>query len=232
MHLCIFEDNNYMNLEPLSLSRPVYELVCGITTLREKILRAFRGIEYSLHCRKYIEPVLKQEFSETAINSLNTDECLFINGRILASDDIASIFSSKQDRIYKCGNYLAAAKLSGKNLKTFLKQIPNNISFENLPEVPSEEVQVTFINYVWDLINYNGSELKRDFKFLTKRKKASGKKLKNKIHPGVHFINKKKIFIGEGSEIKPGCVLDASEGPIYIDKNVLICPNAVIEGPA
>ena len=38
-------------------------------------------------------------------------------------------------------------------------------------------------------------------------------------------------FIGKNVEIKPGVVLDASTGPIFIEKNVTIFPNAVIQGP-
>jgi len=46
------------------------------------------------------------------------------------------------------------------------------------------------------------------------------------------IVKKKNIFIGEGAKIKPGVVLDAEGGPIYIGKNVTVFPNAVIEGPA
>jgi len=38
--------------------------------------------------------------------------------------------------------------------------------------------------------------------------------------------------IGEGTKVKPGVVLDAENGPIYIGSNATIFSNAVIEGPA
>jgi hypothetical protein len=41
MQLCIFEDTSFVNLEPLIFSRPVFNLVCGMNTLKEKILRAY-----------------------------------------------------------------------------------------------------------------------------------------------------------------------------------------------
>ncbi len=232
MQLCIFEDNNYINLEPLIYPRPVYELVCGISSLREKILRSFPKRRYSLHCRKYLEPVLRREFPKTPINETAENECLFINGRILAGKNLAKLFSTKEDKVFLSNHTVAAAKLSGERLKKLSGNLPEVFSIDDFPGLPSQEVEVTFVNYIWDLINNNGEEIKRDFEFLTKEKRSRYTKAKRKIHEGVHFINKKQIFIAGGVEIKPGCVLDASKGPIYIDSDVLIYPNAVIEGPA
>jgi len=41
MHLkiCIFEDQKYDNFYPMTMTRPVFELRCGKTTLMEKIKR-------------------------------------------------------------------------------------------------------------------------------------------------------------------------------------------------
>ncbi|HDY69300.1 MAG TPA: glucose-1-phosphate thymidylyltransferase, partial [Candidatus Scalindua sp.] len=55
--------------------------------------------------------------------------------------------------------------------------------------------------------------------------------IQGKIYEGVHLINDSHIFVGENTVIKPGCVLDAESGPIYIGNNVNISPNSVIEGP-
>jgi len=40
-----------------------------------------------------------------------------------------------------------------------------------------------------------------------------------KIYDGVHLLNEHFIHIDEGAKIKPGVVLDAENGPIYIGKN-------------
>ena len=45
------------------------------------------------------------------------------------------------------------------------------------------------------------------------------------------MLNQHNIFIGEGSVIKSGAVIDAEDGPVYIGKNVKVMPNAVIAGP-
>ena len=54
MQICIFEDGKFPNFYPLSYSRPVYELICGVRTLKEKIVSYFPNSEISLHCRNYL----------------------------------------------------------------------------------------------------------------------------------------------------------------------------------
>ena len=93
MQICIFEDEKHSNFYPLSYTRPVYELVCGINTLREKIIRDIPGVNISLHCRKYLEETLKYQYPDVDINKINDNSCLFINGRVLASEHLAEIVS-------------------------------------------------------------------------------------------------------------------------------------------
>ena len=42
MRLCLVEDDAASGLEPLTLTRPVHELLLGATTLADKIVRAFK----------------------------------------------------------------------------------------------------------------------------------------------------------------------------------------------
>jgi UDP-N-acetylglucosamine diphosphorylase/glucosamine-1-phosphate N-acetyltransferase len=232
MQLCIFEDEKYINFEPLIYSRPVYELVCGMTTLREKILRSFPKYKVSFHCRSYIQPVLQQEFPKMPVNRIEDDECLFVNGRILSDKDLSELFSSKSEAMFLTGDTIAAVKLSGERLREFSKTMPDAFSITNFPGIPVRHVEAEFANYTWDLIYANGNELKRDFNYLTGKGRAIKKGIKRIIHEGVHLVNKKQIFIGNGAEIKPGCVIDASEGPVYIDEDAFLYPNVVIIGPA
>jgi UDP-N-acetylglucosamine diphosphorylase/glucosamine-1-phosphate N-acetyltransferase len=52
------------------------------------------------------------------------------------------------------------------------------------------------------------------------------------VDPGVQILNRRDVIIGAGARVKPGVVLDASEGPIVIGSRATIMPNAVITGPA
>ena len=45
---------------------------------------------------------------------------------------------------------------------------------------------------------------------------------KGNLHPSVVLVNQDNIIINEGSNVLAGAILDASDGPIILDKNSFI----------
>lgn len=232
MQLCIFEDKKASNFFPLTYSRPVYDLICGYTPLKSKIFRLFPTYKQSLHCRNYLENITIQNNPGTLVNSIEDSECLFINSRVLADSSLVKLFSKKKKEniVYISGDTVIAAFLSDSNLNSF--EFANSIDPENFEGIHTEPIEQKTFNYIWDLINYNGEELSKEFEIQFNRKKRKNqKRITGKVFDGVHLVEKKEIIIEKGSFVKPGVVVDASKGPVFIDKNVEVFPNAVIEGP-
>ena len=231
MQICIFEDINYANFEPLMFSRPVYDLVCGMTSLKEKILRSYGKVKYSLHCRPYLDAIVKKENPRIPVNKIDDDQCLFINGRLLASDDLIEKLplSSVEDRVFVNGETVIAAYLSGKNLEYKKNHLNDLFSVNDFNGLPVKILNLQCANYLWVLINLNGQQITSDFDYFVNKLKRLNKI--NQLEPSVNLINKENIFIGNNVVVKPGVVLDASGGPIYIDDDAVIYPNAVLEGP-
>jgi len=231
MHICIFEDEQYLNFEPLIYPRPVYDLVCGVNSLKEKILRAFPKDKVILHCRKYLEEIVKVENPGFKVNEFLNDDILFINGRVIADSNLNQILSKKivGEKVFTLGNNIIAARLSADSVDKLRKQSNDVIHSNFFNGIAAEEIKVNCANYIWDLIYLNGTELQNDIRNIIKQKKI--KKADKKKYKGVHFLDQKNIYINKNVVIKPGVVIDASNGPVYIDKNVLISSNAVIEGP-
>jgi UDP-N-acetylglucosamine diphosphorylase/glucosamine-1-phosphate N-acetyltransferase len=234
-NICIFEDQGYRKLFPLTLTRPVYELRCGIKSLREKIVREYSGASVNLQCRDYLSHVLANEIKDCKINGIDGEVCLFINGRILAGRDLKEkIPVEGENKIYlsKDGE-LVAARVIGKVLDTLKNKLfkecctKDHISRNDFEIAAEEIVDVKLIRYPWDLVFNNSKEIQRDFVSICN---------KGAIHGAVHnqaaLVDPERIFIGSYTEVKPGVVLDAEEGPIYIGDNVTIFPNATIIGPA
>jgi len=84
------------------------------------------------------------------------------------------------------------------------------------------------LSFIWQLIERNGDVIDDDFKKLPFR----GQDEDSVVFPGVQMINEENILIGNGAVIKSGTVLDATDGPIAIDDNAVVMPNASIVGPA
>ena len=228
--ICIFEDQFYRGLLPLVYTRPVYDLRCGILSLVQKIRRQYPNVQTILHVRKYLSELVRQRNPGVNVNEIDGDGCLFLNGRLLAANDLeGQIPLIGKDVLYVQGETLVAARISATSLESVRAALPETIAISSFGDLPKTDINMKIINYPWDLINNNGQEIVSDFVLLSPNPE---KRIRGTVYEGTHLVNREKIVIGEGSRIKPGVVLDAENGPIVIGNNVTVFPNAVIEGPA
>ncbi|MBU1096094.1 MAG: GlmU family protein [Bacteroidetes bacterium] len=229
--ICIFEGIYYSRLLPLVYFRPTYDLRCGILTLREKIQLCYPGIPVTLHTRAYLADLLREKNVNVKVNEFadNVRSCLFINGRVIADSD----FSEKvplegSDTLYLDGDTIIAARVSGNNLENLKRSLNDIFTVSDFAGLFKQQIQVKYVDYQWNLISNNADEITSDFNRIVDRKSEMHKGI---IYEGASLLNRANIFIDEGATIKPGAVLDAEKGPIYIGKYAKVFPNSFIEGP-
>lgn len=228
--ICVFEGIYYSRLLPLVYLRPQYDLRCGILTLREKILSYFPSKQITLHCRSYLSELVKQQNPNHLVNEIKGENTLFINGRVIVDKHfVDQIQLVGNDTLYMKGDQIVAAKVTGSKLEELKRSLYDLYTVSDFSDLFRKEIDVKIINYPWDLITYNGEEIRKDFELLTASKKNS--MIRGQVFEGAHLLNKENIFIDEGARIKPGVVLDAESGPIYIGKNALLFPSAILQGP-
>ena len=150
----------------------------------------------------------------------------------LAPPNMSELISlTGKDTLYINGETIIAARVSGKKCKEIQSNLNDLLSESNFDGLPKEQVDIKSIDYIWNITNYNASELRSDFEQLMISKKVTNKNnILGKVYDGVHLIEKDNIFIDEEAVIKPGAVIDGSAGPVYIDKKAKIFSNSVIEG--
>ncbi len=227
LNICIFEDSFSKNFHPLSYTRPVFDLRCGIMTLKEKIIYDLAPGQTFLFVRDYLKNDQKIKNKNQPVNEvpLNTP-ILFLNGRIVMDDSIKdALLDLDENQLLKCDDNVIAAKLTLKNPVNNLEELENLFGATN---ITGSQFKIDLAKYPWELVNRNGAEIVKDFKRITKNHLDF---MNGQVYHGVNLVNDGNIFTGKGSKIKPGVVLDAEEGPIYIGEDVTIFPNAVIEGP-
>lgn len=235
MKIYIFEDEAYKNFLPLTYFRPVYELRCGALSLKEKIENYFKHKVTGLHTRTELTGLTKELYPKKDINNYPTDYSLFINGRIIADTNFFKKirYEKNVDQIFINGETIVATFLTPQTLESMKKYWLENpfplFQVSNLKNIQIHNIEARLANYPWDLITCNGDEVRNDFLLLAKEMK--GKTILGKIHKGVHLLNRQNIIMDRESEIQPGVVLDATNGPIIIGANVLIMANSVITGP-
>lgn len=238
MRIAIFEDEEYRNLFPLTLTRPVYELRIGTSTIREKIIRKVSNSgDIVLFCRSYLEEILKERLPGSYVNDFSRldDNVLLINGLVLANGRL-------NDVIRKLSRTGTVAVQNGRIVAAYVKrdffETPETqtamSSAENLTKtilsVATEKLNVEetiLLRYPWELINLNPKILASELK------EIRNKELRNNVDNSIKvYGNKEDVFIAENVILEAGTVLDTRNGPIYIGENVYIQAPTRISGPA
>jgi UDP-N-acetylglucosamine diphosphorylase/glucosamine-1-phosphate N-acetyltransferase len=81
------------------------------------------------------------------------------------------------------------------------------------------------VSSLWDLVHDNQQSLIDDFADLHGQPSAP-------LPAGPHhIINPDDVWLGPEVNLEPGCVLDASKGPVMISSGATIGANAVVNGP-
>lgn len=106
--------------------------------------------------------------------------------------------------------------------------VPNADCFEEMLSLAKESQplppHLSSIQYAWDALHLNDQAIRDDFNLLTSLKKSQA------IGAHIGCVSPESIFIDEGVQISHA-FLNASEGPIYLGKNVLVMEGVCIRGP-
>jgi len=236
IHVCIFEDDTYPNLYPLTYSKPIYDSLVGTDTIFNFIMRYFGKGNVSLICRPHLKSHLKKKHPSTIINSLNKGtDCLFINGRVLLSNYLLEEFShidQSTSHLYTHKGTVIAAFIKREKLpliEPFLSSPPSNEALisQLRPICVTREIELAYVlRHSWDLLAYNELMIRKDFKFYNKPGIIKGD-----IKPYAQLYNENNIFIDKGSVVEDFVVINAEKGPVYIEEDVTIEAHSRLEGP-
>jgi len=87
-----------------------------------------------------------------------------------------------------------------------------------------QQEAVRILQHPWHIFEYNDWALRQDFELITKGRHSMH------LPDWVHTTGSQNIFVEEGAVLNQ-CILNASNGPIYIGKNAEIMEGATIRGP-
>lgn len=225
MRLCIFEDRAEF-LEPLCLTRPIFDLRCGLTTLGEKQVRAFGAREWGALVRSPLEDITQQQHPNAAVNApewMRGDDVVLVNARWLPGDDNLNI--PRTPCVGMVGDAIAWVVLP--------KHQTTNLTFEELPErlrhsfdtTPPFQVGGRMVAHAWDLVDRNGDEIRRDFAWLLPLGETSERHGLAVMGPLGH------LQIAPSAKIEPMVAIDTTLGPVVIDDDALVTAFTRLEGP-
>ncbi|MFT4969911.1 MAG: UDP-N-acetylglucosamine diphosphorylase/glucosamine-1-phosphate N-acetyltransferase [Chitinophagales bacterium] len=195
---------NWINLNPLTLTKPVSLLRVGITTIQEK-WESLVGKKIKL---KTCVPYLKDCDSWMPEQGVSF---VFINSSILPNQKLCDAISLLTDgqSLYKQGELIASKITLGQE------------SLEEAIEFTEEVVQ---IKHLWDIFSKNEAVLRQDFEQLTKGRQSDELSQSNTL-----IGPKNQLFLESGAKVE-GAILNTSTGPIYIGKSAEVMEGALVRG--
>lgn len=225
-HVVLFEDERVDRLAPFTINRPVYDLRCGILTLRDKVKTGLPGFGLAYHVREFLKPWVEHHYRTNHVNRGFQSPCLLLNGRVLwNANTLQSLARDAEDMLYVCKKQPAAVRLD--RLDRWDIDWSRPLQSGWFSRLPTKEIDALWIEYPWDLIYRNPEQIHHDSSLLGCNGAKDGD-----LYPGVHLIEEHQITVAERATIKPGAVLDAEKGPIVIDEGALVMSLAAIQGPA
>ncbi len=212
MHLLLFDDPAIRpHLLPLTFTRPVAALRCGILTIAEKWQRRLASASLGYLTQPYLQ--VKFPAGDVA------GPALVVNGAVCPDDLLVRQVQALTpgQGLYSAG-VLVAAHLADAS------QVAELIQDGLQSQVEAAE-PVTIITRPWQLFLRNGVEIRRDFALLT-----AGRTSQPVGDAHTRVYAPENIFIEEGVKIR-AAILNAEAGPIYLGKNAEVQEGAILKGP-
>ena len=228
MRICIFEDEGYESLYPLSLTRAVFQLKCGQITLRERILRSFPGEKTSYFIRDHLVPIFQKNKPGVSVNDtdvLKNDDVLLINGRWLLGKE--ELRQDGHEEAGVCGKDILYLRVQAKSMKDCFSPNFTELFTSLKQRLKKRQIKASLITYPWDLIDNNSRVLREDFDF------RNNKGIQGEFSSSARIYGKEdNAFVAKSAKIQPLVLLDTEEGPIYIDEEAIVFAHSHIRGPS
>ncbi|MEM9981753.1 MAG: GlmU family protein [Bacteroidota bacterium] len=189
------------NLLPLTFTRPTAALRVGILTLAEK-WKYHLGASVSYHTASY----LQEKFP-----LITAEDNVYINAAVCPTSSLTkAVKALQQGQALYQGEQLLAYR--------YKEASPEHLT------VVSTTTPCRSIRHLYDIFTYNGEEIAADFILLT-----AGRKSQPITDPHTIVYHPEKVFIEAGASLK-ACVLNATNGYIYIGKNAQVQEMSVLQG--
>tara|TARA_B100000795_G_scaffold257392_1_gene230593 strand:+ start:348 stop:1499 length:1152 start_codon:yes stop_codon:yes gene_type:complete len=201
----VLVDSNWEKFLPLTYTRPVSYMRCGILKIHEKWDRYLKIDSVSVS-EDYLNQKFFKEFEGPA---------LVLNSKYLPNPDYLQAISNLGN-----GEMLLCDKgwMAIKSEVSFKKE-----TFKGL-RPQKFEGEITVLNNWWDLFKLNQEELENDFDLVT------ANRISNPLPESNTLIgDSSRLFIEDGAYIE-GCILNTNTGSIYIGRNVEVMEGTVIRG--
>lgn len=231
MQIAFFEDSTAPQFAPIALMRPVFELVCGHFSLRERLQGVRKSQNATDDWGAFVRPELAETYRESQpefhVNDLSWlygDSTLLINGRWLPEPEALERLTT--DEVAVVDDTIVALHLDPQEAPLLTDATWN----QNLAELARirrrVELPGALLNFPWDVVHQNGVQITKDFSL-----RGLGSQVPE-LEPHVAIMGPvENVHVDASAELHPFVVLDARKGPISIESGAVVQSFTRIEGP-
>lgn len=191
-------------LYPFSLTRPLAELYMGAFTLKQW-WQNLSGIEFDVCSASYLQTTSLPQ----------SDRYICVDATVLPTPELITALKNLNPSEALIDDYgIMAYSTTSKPEYGLLPQI-------FLKEI---EIHTKRLQHAADLFKQNEWAIQQQFALLNHSKSSAP------IHASNLLIHPENVMISEGAKLM-ACILNATDGPIYVGKNAHIMEGACIHGP-
>ena len=234
-YLCIFEDDAIEGLLPIIEMRSVYQLRLGAKTIHRRIWDKMGRPARAFHVRPYLAEYLASQFN-VPVNTLPEGaSALFINGRMASAPSsfykmlMEVMRTERESKVFLQGDDVVAAWIPEAPANMLNREAITREVFEKAEEVQVSH-DVVMIRHLWNLLDLLHDALLDDvqdlIQYIPSLDRAS-----SHIDRHATIINPADIYLARNVQIASGAILNATDGPIYVDAGARIMESAIVKGP-
>ena len=185
--------------------------------------------DFALWCRPVLAEMLREQTS-CDVNEALKGRAILLNGRgvwsaLPEAGDEAWVGTVGPDHSVAC---IVADDVLSRTLTAdvVLDEVRLGAATAGLPRRDVSSC-VRLVTWPWDIVSANEDVLVEDWSH-----DGRGPGLHGRVCDGAYVLGKDNVFLGDGADIKPCAVIDAEDGPVWIEEGSMILPHSYVQGPA
>jgi UDP-N-acetylglucosamine diphosphorylase/glucosamine-1-phosphate N-acetyltransferase len=215
------------NFFPLALSRPLWELWCGMSSLEEKLTAMINPDSVAYFVPDYMADAYRARAKNPVndVSVLSGDDLLVVDS-LVRPDNLNVAAKGKSEVGLDARGRVVYARIAKADFKRLAGNDSDDFIASAKASLPTVACKLPRRQFIWDLVLANAEQITADMAA------AGNCGIEGKVEqPGEILGSKKDIFVAPQARVHPMVVIDAENGPVYIDEAAEIQPFSRIEGP-
>ena len=224
MRVCLFEERPEV-FEPLSQTRPVFDLLCGTSSMSSRIFRYFQAQESGVLLRPYLAEWYRQQYPSQAVNDwnwLSQGPIVLANGLWLPSETPADL--DPRPHVGLVDNHLVYVQAGPERVGQLTADNFDKTLSEWKQTLPNRPAGGQIVNFLWDLVDQNGAQIGRDFTTA-----ATYAVSRNSSLAVIGPVD--RVHVDAKATVEPHVVADVTHGPVVIEEGAIVAAFTRLEGP-